>query len=115
MRIPVELVTLSACDTGTGTLHGEEGVSSLVRPFIAAGARTVVANLWSADDQFSLGLMREFYRQLADGTDIAGALRRAKLKMIEQFGRDATPKLWSGILAYGDGSNVVAPTRNASN
>jgi CHAT domain-containing protein/Tfp pilus assembly protein PilF len=115
MRMPVELVTLSACETGTGTLHGEEGVSSLVRPFIAAGARTVIANLWSADDQFSLGLMREFYRQLAAGADIAAALRHAKLKLIEQFGHDATPKLWSGVLVYGDGSNVVMRTKNPSN
>jgi CHAT domain-containing protein len=115
LRMPLELVTLSACETGTGTLHGEEGVSSLVRPFIAAGARTVVANLWSADDQFSLGLMREFYRQLATGADIAAALREAKLKMIDRFGNDATPKLWSGVLVYGDGSNVVARAKDLSN
>jgi CHAT domain-containing protein/Tfp pilus assembly protein PilF len=115
MRMPVELVTLSACETGTGTLHGEEGVSSLVRPFIAAGARSVVANLWSADDQFSLGLMREFYRRLATGADVAAALRQAKLKLIQQFGNDATPKLWSGVLVYGDGSNVVTRTKNPSN
>jgi CHAT domain-containing protein len=115
MRIAAELVTLSACDTGTGTLHGQEGVSSLVRPFLAAGARTVVANLWSADDQFSLALMREFYRQLAAGVDVGEALRRSKLKMIEQFGSSAVPKLWSGLLVYGDGANVVARAAKASN
>jgi CHAT domain-containing protein len=107
LRLRAELVTLSACDTGAGTMHGQEGVSSLVRPFLAAGARTVVANLWTADDQFSLALMREFYRRLATGTDVADALRGAKLKMLEQFGPQATPKLWSGLLAYGDGASVV--------
>jgi CHAT domain-containing protein/Tfp pilus assembly protein PilF len=115
MRLAAELVTLAACDTGTGTLHGQEGVSSLVRPFLAAGARTVVANLWSADDQFSLGLMREFYRQLAAGADIGAALRSSKLKMIERFGSDAVPKLWSGVLVYGDGANVVTRGATASN
>ena len=115
MRIPSELVTLSACETGSGTLHGEDGVASLVRPFLAAGARTVVANLWSADDQFSLSLMREFYRHLAAGVDIGEAMRRSKLKLIEQFGSDAMPKFWSGVLVYGDGANVVTPGKTVSN
>jgi hypothetical protein len=72
LRLRAALVTLSACDTGAGGLYGQEGVSSLVRPFLAAGARTVVANLWSADDTFSLAIMREFYRQLAAGADKGG-------------------------------------------
>jgi hypothetical protein len=101
--------TLSACDTGTGVAHGQEGVSSLVRPFLAAGARTVVANLRTADDRFSLALMREFYWRLSAGADIAGALRGAKLRMIELFGPQAVPKLWSGVLAYGDGVGTVTP------
>ena len=105
-------MTLSACDTGAGAVHGQDGVSSLVRPFLAAGAHSVVANLWAADDQFSLTLMREFYRRLATGDDVASALRAAKLKMLEQFGPQAVPKLWSGVLAYGDGASVVPPAAN---
>lgn len=107
-RLRAELVTLSACDTGTGVTHGQEGVSSLVRPFLAAGARSVVANLWAADDRFSLTLMRDFYRRLADGADVAEALRGAKLRMLELFGPQAVPRLWSGLLVYGDGANTVA-------
>lgn len=113
-RLRAELVTLSACDTGTGVVHGQEGVSSLVRPFLAAGARSVVANLWTADDQFSLALMREFYRRLAAGNDVADALRGAKLRMIELFGPQAVPKLWSGVLAYGDAAAVVVPAQRSA-
>jgi CHAT domain-containing protein len=102
VRLNADLVTLSACDTATGTVHGQEGVASLVRPFLAAGARTVVANLWDADDAFSLSLMREFYRQLATGADVGESLRQAKLRMRQQFGPVAVPKLWSGILVSGD-------------
>jgi hypothetical protein len=40
--------------------------------------------------------------------DIGESLRRAKLRMIESFGPEALPKLWSGVLAYGDASAVVA-------
>jgi CHAT domain-containing protein len=114
LRLNAALVTLSACDTSTGAAQGQDGVASLVRPFVAAGARAVVANLWAADDTFSAALMREFYRELAGGTDIGESLRRAKLRMIETFGPEAVPRLWSGVLAYGDASAVVIPNGNAT-
>lgn len=107
LRLRASLVTLSACDTGAGAIHGQDGVSSLVRPFLAAGAHSVVANLWTADDQFSLALMREFYTRLAAGADVATALRDAKRKMLTEFGPQATPKLWSGVLAYGDSAATI--------
>jgi CHAT domain-containing protein len=110
-RLRAALVTLSACDTGSGTIQEQEGVSSLVRPFLAAGARAVVANLWAAEDQFSLTMMREFYRQLAAGAQIGGALRQAKLRMLDKFGPEAVPRLWSGVLAYGDASASVVDVR----
>jgi CHAT domain-containing protein len=68
-QLNADLVTLSACDVGSGAVVGEEGVSNLVRPFLIAGARTVVANIWEANDDFSRGLMREFYSRLATGVD----------------------------------------------
>jgi len=113
-RLRAELVTLSACDTGAGVTHGQEGVSSLVRPFVAAGARTVVANLWAADDRFSLTMMRDFYRRLADGADVAEALRGAKIRMLDMFGPQAVPRLWSGMLVYGDGANTVVASRGGA-
>jgi len=111
LRLNAALVTLSACDTSTGADQGQDGVASLVRPFVAAGAHAVVANLWAADDTFSAALMREFYRELAGGADIGESLRRAKLRMIESFGPQAVPRLWSGVVAYGDTSATV--TSNA--
>lgn len=101
------LDTLSACDTGTGEAFGQEGVASLVRPFLAAGARSVVANLWTADDFFSLALMREFYRHLASSSDVGQVLRLAKIRMLEQYGPQAVPKLWSGVLVYGDAAATI--------
>jgi CHAT domain-containing protein len=112
LRLGAGLVTLSACDTGSGALQEQEGVTSLVRPFLAAGARSVVANLWAADDQFSLSIMREFYRNLASGNDVGEALRRAKLRMLELFGPKAVPQLWSGLLVYGDSATTVVSSRN---
>jgi CHAT domain-containing protein len=102
LRFNATLVTLSACDTGSGSPHGQDGPASLVRPFLGSGARAVVANLWAADDTFSLAMMRAFYRGLAAGADIGEALRDAKLQMLKSFGTQASPRLWSGLLAYGD-------------
>jgi len=107
LRLRASLVTLSACNTGTGKLFGQDGVSSLVRPFLASGARAVVANLWAADDTFSLALMKAFYQELARGQTKAVALQQAKLTMIRQFGKAATSKLWSGFILFGEGSEPV--------
>jgi hypothetical protein len=70
LRLNAVLVTLSACRHEHRCRSGTGRFASLVRPFVAAGARAVVANLWAADDTFSAGLMREFYRELAGGVDI---------------------------------------------
>ena len=52
-----ELVALSACDTGTGRLEGEEGIASLERAFFYSGARAVLASLWTANDVYTTTLM----------------------------------------------------------
>lgn len=114
LRLNAALVTLAACETGSGSVHGQDGPASLVRPFMASGAQSVVANLWAADDSFSLALMREFYRRIAAGSDVAEALREAKLHMVKSFGPQAVPKLWSGVLVYGDGRQVVVPRTDTS-
>jgi CHAT domain-containing protein len=102
-ELNAELVTLSACDVGSGLVVGEEGISNLVRPFLIAGARTVVANLWESDDDFSRGLMREFYSRLAAGMDKGRALQQAKLEMIRKYGQDAaSPRLWAGFIMVGE-------------
>lgn len=114
LRLNAMLVTLSACDTGSGSGHGQDGPASLVRPFLASGARSVVANLWAADDAFSLTLMREFYRRLAAGDDVAESLRDAKMHMVRTFGPQALPRLWSGVLVYGDGRGVISGAAGAT-
>jgi CHAT domain-containing protein len=102
-QLNADLVTLSACDVGSGAVVGEEGVSNLVRPFLIAGARTVVANIWEVNDDFSRGLMREFYSRLAGGVDKGRALQQAKLEMIRKYGEDASPpRLWAGFIMVGE-------------
>jgi CHAT domain-containing protein len=107
MHLSADLVTLSACDTGAGRLVGQEGIVNLVRAFLFAGAKSVVASLWAADDVFTTSLMKRFYSNLAKGVDRAVALQKAKLELIEQFGDDAVPYYWAGFTLVGDGSRQI--------
>src|SRR5208337_2408736 len=80
----VELVVLSACDTGRGQVAGGEGVMGLQRAFQLAGARTAVASLWSVPDEETRQLIREFYRRVWSDKTIprVEALRQAQLAML---------------------------------
>lgn len=82
----VDLVVLSACETGLGAVAGGEGLTGLQRAFQVAGARTVIASLWKVDDAATQALMTEFYRNLWDRKlGKLDALHQAQLKMIDSY------------------------------
>jgi CHAT domain-containing protein len=87
MELPkLELVALSACETGLGKSAGGEGLLGLQRAFQVAGARTVVASLWSVDDRATQALMAEFYGHVWDEKSSLGkaeALRRAQVALLK--------------------------------
>lgn len=107
LRLNAELTTLSACDSGVGKLQGEEGVSDLAEAFLAAGSKTVIASLWSADDTFASALMERFYQRLASGEDTSTALRGAKLDLLRKYGEQVSPFYWAAFVAIGDASAPV--------
>jgi CHAT domain-containing protein len=102
LNLNAELVVLSACDTNLGRLQEQEGMVNLVRAFFYAGARTVVASLWKVGDDSTANLMKRFYGYLARGDGKGSALRRAKLDIIRQYGKDASPYFWAGFTLHGD-------------
>ena len=107
LSLRADLVVLSACETGNGKLLGIEGIASLERAFLLAGARSVVASLWTADDTYTIALMKRFYQHLVDGFDSGSALRQAKLDLLKEFGDQALPIYWAGFTLVGDGSTVI--------
>lgn len=114
VRLDADLVVLSACDTGLGEEQGGEGLIGLTRAFQYAGARTVMASLWSVQDQATSELMIRFYKHLRAGLTKDEALRQAQMELIrepievvnekgEKTLLDASaPYFWAGFQVYGD-------------
>jgi tetratricopeptide (TPR) repeat protein len=94
------LVVLAACGTLRGRARGKEGMPSLARSFLAAGASTVVGTLWNVDDNQSGPLMTAFHRRIAAGETPASALRTAQLEAIARSGADAESKNWAAFVVY---------------
>ena len=102
LRLDAELVVLSACQTARGRFYRGEGVVGLCRAFLEAGADSVVASLWDADDKATALLMSYFYEAMAKDTLGPGAaLQQAQQKM----GRHPHyhhPRYWAGFSLIGD-------------
>ena len=83
LRSDVDLVTLSACDTALGREVSGEGLWGFTQAFHYAGARSVLASLWSVADTSTAALMQRFYHHLSVGLSTDMALRQAQLDLIE--------------------------------
>jgi CHAT domain-containing protein len=82
----VELVVLSACETGLGKQIRGEGLISLQRGFHLAGVRSTLTSLWKVDDAATKALMVEFYTNLWEKRlSKLEALRQAQLTMLHEY------------------------------
>ncbi|HEV3257270.1 MAG TPA: tetratricopeptide repeat protein [Gemmataceae bacterium] len=101
----VELATLSACETGLGKEAGGEGLLGLQRAFQVAGARSVVASLWSVDDEATRKLMVRFYENLwQKKMSKLEALRQAQLWMLKEG-------LKRGLVVLDEEERIAKPVR----
>lgn len=118
LHLDADLIILSACDTASRgsataaaeaglTNNGEYALDGLVRAFVGAGGRIVLASHWPVPDDFNATerLITGLFRA-APGTATAGALRQAQLALMDA--RDTShPYYWSGFAVVGDGSAPV--------
>ena len=112
LRLDHAVVVLSACQGASGQAVGGEGVFSLSRAFLKAGADAVIASLWPLRDDDALWFFRAFYRNLAGGTSLGAALKATRRQAIDA---GLPTRAWAGIVLIGDGSLVPQlPARAAA-
>ncbi len=94
----LDLVVLSACETGLGEITGD-GVFGLQRGFKKAGAQTLLMSLWKVDDNATQMLMSQFYTNLTKGENKFTALKDAQsyVRMFDN-GKYSDPKYWAAFI-----------------
>ncbi|OJJ22311.1 hypothetical protein BKI52_06410 [marine bacterium AO1-C] len=101
LEMNANLLVLSSCSSGVGKLTRGEGVFSLARSFLYAGAHNVVFSLWDVDDEYTKKLMIAFYKYFLSNPNSKGyqkALQLARNQLAEQ---NIHPKHWAGIVLIG--------------
>ncbi len=102
LKLPAELVVLSACQTGLGQNVQGEGLVGLTRGFMYAGTPRIVASMWSVDDAATAELMQRFYQgMLKQNRTPAAALRSAQVEMWQQQ-KWRSPYYWAAFVMQGE-------------
>lgn len=118
LRLDADIVILSACDTAGQasiaatraagvTTGGGSALDGLVRAFIGAGGRSVLASHWPAPDMFDATqrLIAGLF-DAAPGTSLADALGTAQAALMDDA-RTSHPYYWSGFAIIGDGAQPI--------
>jgi CHAT domain-containing protein len=96
---PVELLTLSACQTAVGDERAALGLAGVA---LKAGSRSALASLWFVSDEATASLISEFYRVLQEpAASKADALRQAQLSLIARR-EFRHPAYWAPFLLIGN-------------
>ena len=109
-----ELVVLSACETAGGVNAGGEGLLSLSRAFLYAGADGIVSTLWKTEDRVTAYLMQRMYHYLRQNRSPQWALHQAKKDLLQdpKMGSQyKTPNYWANFIYVGK----LPETQPASN
>jgi CHAT domain-containing protein/Tfp pilus assembly protein PilF len=101
LKLPVELVVLSGCQTALGKEIKGEGLIGLTRGFMYAGSPRVVASVWKVDDAMTAEIMKYFYEAMLGPKRLppAAALRHAQKQMLQQ---KIEPFYWAAFVIQGE-------------
>lgn len=99
----LDLVVLSACQTGLGDIAQGEGVFGLQRGFKKAGANTILMSLWKVDDEATEILMTQFYKNWLSGQSKHQSLLNAQKNLREYRNANGeqcynSPKYWAAFI-----------------
>jgi len=99
----LDLVVLSACQTGLGDISQGEGVFGLQRGFKKAGANSILMSLWEVDDKATQILMTQFYKNLLSGQSKHQSLLNAQKNLREYRNANGeqcynSPKYWAAFI-----------------
>ena len=101
----LDLVVLSACQTGLGDISQGEGVFGLQRGFKKAGANSILMSLWEVEDEATQILMTQFYKNLVSGQSKRQSLQYAQRYLREyNAGQYDKPEYWAAFILL-DGIN----------
>lgn len=98
----VDMVVMSACESGLGETSGE-GVFGLQRGFKLAGANTLLMSLWKVDDTATQKLMTEFYKHYLSGKSKQESLHLAQ-ESLRKSSEYSDPQYWAAFILL-DGLN----------
>ena len=98
----VDIVVMSACESGLGETSGE-GVFGLQRGFKLAGANTLLMSLWKVDDTATQILMTEFYKNYLSGNSKQQSLKLAQ-QSLRKNAKYSDPEYWAAFILL-DGLN----------
>ncbi|WP_158594417.1 CHAT domain-containing protein [Aquimarina sp. AD1] len=104
LALETDLVVLSACETGIGTLISGEGPLSIGRGFQYAGVPNVLFSLWKVNDKTTSELMNYFYQKLYATNSNAEGLHNAKLDYLNSkkiSNIQKSPYYWAAFIYYG--------------
>ena len=94
----LDLVVLSACQTGLGDITSGEGVFGLQRGFKNAGAKTIIMSLWKVSDVATQHLMTSFYNHYLSGLPKEQSFRMAQKELREMIGPGQNKPDWAAFV-----------------
>ena len=94
----LDLVVLSACQTGLGDITSGEGVFGLQRGFKNAGAKTIIMSLWKVSDIATQHLMMSFYNHYLSGMPKEQAFRMAQAELRNLTGSGQKKPDWAAFV-----------------
>ncbi len=125
LQLDADVVILSACDTAgaaTSAASREAGIATggnyaldgLVRAFVGAGARSVVASHWPVPDDYDAtkrliaGMI-----EAKPGQPLADALGDAQQQLMDDA-NTSHPFYWAAFIILGDGAKPLVPTTSVA-